>query len=260
MGASLAAACAGTRLWCPDGRSPASAERASEAGAEPVALTEMVERAEVIVSVCPPAAAEQVGADVAAAGFAGTYVDANAIAPATSRRIAERFDRFVDGGIVGPPARSAGSTRLYLSGDGGAEVARRWAGSVLEVRLVPGGAGAASAVKACFASWTKGTAAHLLAIRALARAEGVEESLLAEWATSMPDLAERSERTAAGVGPKAWRFAGELEELAQAFADHDLPDGVGRAAAEVYRRLAHLQHAADPDLDSVVAALRDPEA
>ena len=260
MGASLAAVCRGTRLWCGDGRSDASRSRAVASGLEDVGSIEaMVEQAAVVVSVCPPASAPEVARDVAAAGFAGIYVDVNSISPATTRLIGDQFARFVDGGVVGPPVQSSGSTRLYLSGNDAGEVAELWTGTALETRVVEGGAGAASAVKICFAAWTKTTAALLLAIRALATAEGVEEALLAEWATSMPGLADQSARAASGNAPKAWRFAGELEEIAASFAAHDLPDGFGTAAAEVYARMAGFKDASATTLPDVIEAIRHPE-
>jgi 3-hydroxyisobutyrate dehydrogenase-like beta-hydroxyacid dehydrogenase len=259
MGASLAAVCDGTRLWCGDGRSSATRARAEGAGLVDVgSLAALAARAEVIVSVCPPGAAIDVAHQVAAAGFHGIYVDVNAVAPATARLIGGQFERFVDGGVVGPPVHSAGSTRLYLSGDVAPEVAELWAGSPLETRVVEGGPGAASAVKVCYAAWTKGTAALLLTIRALAVAEGVEDALLAEWATSLPSLGAQSQRAATGNAPKAWRFAGELGEIADGFAAHGLPDGFGRAAAEVYERLAGFKDTAEITLDAVIDTLTNP--
>jgi len=258
MGASLAAACSGERLWCSEGRSPATRARAEAAGLVDVAsLDDLVQRADVIVSVCPPASAAAVASSVAALGYDGTYVDVNAVAPATSRDIGTRFARYVDGGVVGPPARTANTTRLYLSGPEAAEIAELWAGSVVDARVVEGGVGAASAVKVCFAAWTKGTAALLLAIRALARTEGVEPALLAEWAMSQPDLEMQSQRAAGNNAAKAWRFAGELEEIADSFAASGLPDGFGRAASDVYERLGRFQNTPDVTLDAVLAALTD---
>ena len=257
MGASLAATCTGVRLWCGDGRSDATRERAAAAGLEDVGSIEaMSQRADVIVSVCPPGSAAEVAAQVVATGFNGIYVDVNAISPATSRQIGSQFARFVDGGVVGPPVRSAGSTRLYLAGDDADVVAALWDATLLETRVVAGGAGAASAVKVCFAAWTKGTAALLLAIRALAAAEGVEDALLVEWATSMPGMAEQSERAASGNAPKAWRFAGELEEIAASFAADDLPDGFGTAAADVYAWMAGFKDTTNATLAEVVLAIR----
>jgi 3-hydroxyisobutyrate dehydrogenase-like beta-hydroxyacid dehydrogenase len=260
MGASLAAVCLGDRLWCGDGRSAASHARAEAAGIDDVgSLDALVRRADVIVSVCPPAAALTVAGAVEAAGFRGIYVDVNAIAPGTARAIGGRFERFVDGGVVGPPVHSPGSTRLYLSGVDADQVAALWQATPLETRIVEGGAGAASAVKVCFAAWTKGTAALLLAIRALAAAEGVEESLLAEWATSLPALADQAERSATTNAPKAWRFAGEMEEIASAFAAQGLPSGFGDAAADVYRRLDGFKDATGITLRAVIDRLQRPQ-
>ena len=259
MGASLAAVCDGQRLWCSHGRSAATRMRAEAAGIEDVgSIDVLVRRADVIVSVCPPASAVAVARSVSSAGFDGVYVDVNAVSPATAREIAKLFQRFVDGGVVGPPVENPGGTRVYLSGDGAPEVARLWTGSPLETRVIDGGPGAASAVKVCFAAWTKGSAALLLAIRALADAERVEDALLAEWATSMPDLAGQSERAAATNAPKAWRFAGELDEIAHSFAAHGLPDGFGRAASDVYERLSRFKNDSNVTLGGVVDALRHP--
>jgi 3-hydroxyisobutyrate dehydrogenase-like beta-hydroxyacid dehydrogenase len=221
-------------------------------------LDELISRADVIVSVCPPDAAVDVAEAVSNAGFDGIYVDANAIAPATARSIGARFTNFVDGGIVGPPARAAGTTRLYLSGDLANDVAALWKDTLLETRIVDGGAGAASAVKVCFAAWTKGTAALLLAIRALAVAENVEDALIAEWATSQPGLDDQSMRAATGNAPKAWRFAGELDEIAKAFAGDDLPGGFATAAADIYQRLAQFKDVSGTTLQEVINALRLP--
>ena len=140
--------------------------------------------------------------------------------------------RYVDGGIVGSPPREAGTTRLYLSGESAEEVRELFAGSVLDARVVPN----ASALKMAYAAWTKGTAAMLLAIRELARAEGVEDALLAEWDLSQPELRERHERAARSAEAKGWRWVGEMEEIAASFEADGLPGGFHQAAAEMYRR------------------------
>lgn len=225
-------------LWASDGRSPETRARAAAAGLVDVgSLVGLTSRAETIVSVCPPGSALELANEVAGTGFAGRYIDANAVSPATARAIAECFDDVVDGGIVGPPPAQPGTTRLYLSGSSADAAASLFAGSDLEVRVVDGGAGAASAVKMCFAGWTKGTSALLFALRALAEAEGVTEALLGEWETSMPELIARSERSPATIGPKAWRFEPEMQEIADSFASAGLPDGFHRSAAEVYGRM-----------------------
>lgn len=256
MGETLAANCAETALWVAAGRSGDTRHRAeSNDLVECATLGALVDRADAIVSICPPAAAAGVAAEVEATGYDGLYVDANAISPATARTIAERFENFVDGSVIGPPAHTPGTTRLYLSGARADEVARWYEGSALDARVVGAEPGAASALKMAYASWTKiGSAMHL-AIRALASAEGVDQALVDEWNLSQPGLADRSHGIAAGVSPKAWRFTGEMDHIAASFADADLPSGFADAANEVYRRMAGFKGSEGTTLAEVLDAL-----
>lgn len=246
-------------MWIAAGRSDATKARAESEGLEPAhSLADALREVDIVVSVCPPSAAEAVAEDVAETGFDGVYVDANAIAPATSRRIGKRFARFVDGGIIGPPPIEQGSTRLYLSGDRltAESVAALWAGSELDARVIDGEVGAASALKMTYAAWTKGSAALLATIVAGAEAMNVGDDLAREWELSQSGLGERVTRTADGVGPKAWRFAGEMREIAASFDDAGLPAGFWEAAAETYDRLAPLREIDAPTVDLLVDLLR----
>ena len=73
-------------------------------------------------------------------------------------------------------------------------------------------------------------------VRALARAEGVEDTLLAEWALSQPGLDRRSLGAARSAAAKGWRWAGEMEEISASMTADGLPGGFHEAAAEVFRR------------------------
>ena len=124
-----------TVLWASAGRSAATAERAEAAGLEDAGdIAEVCRRCEILLSICPPHAAVEVAR--AASGFAGIYVDANAIAPDTARAIAKLQPRLVDGGIVGPPPSRSGTTRLYLSGEEAERIATLFAGTNLEARVL----------------------------------------------------------------------------------------------------------------------------
>ena len=246
MGAAIGAVLRGRGnpvLWASDGRGAETARRAEEAGLEDLgSVDELVRRSDVILSVCPPHAALDVARSASA--FTGVYVDANAVSPSTARAVADTVARVVDGGIVGPPPRSRGTTRLYLSGVEADSVAGLFAGTALDTRIVSGEVGAASAVKMAYAGWTKGTAALLLAVRSLARSEGVEPTLLEEWNLSLPELPEQSVRAARSAASKGWRWVGEMEEIAATFAAAGLPDGFHLAAAEVFRAISgDLAHA-----------------
>lgn len=262
MGAAVGAALrAGGQevLWASDGRSGASAERARRAGlADGGSVREVVRRCDVILSVCPPQAAVEVARS--AAGFDGLYVDANAVSPMTARTIAPLVRRCVDGGIIGPPPSREGTTRLYLSGPEAGAVADLFAGTLVDARVVSAEIGAASAVKMAYAAWTKGTAALLLGVRALARVQGVEQTLLEEWDMSQPQLADRSATAGRSALTKGWRWLPEMNEIADTFAGAGLPDGFHRAAAETYGRFPRgCADGGDP-VEQALAALCDPDA
>jgi hypothetical protein len=262
MGSSVGAALAGrARAVCAlDGRSAATRARAAADGLEDLGDEATLAReADVLISVCPPHAAGELAARVTALGFRGCYVDANAVAPETARRIAAVVEAvgadFVDGGIVGPPARHRGLTRLWLSGSRAPEIAALFTDSALETALLDDRPGSASALKMAFAAWTKGTTALLAAIRALADAEGVSDGLFEQWRILLPELAEGSDARIAGTLPKAWRFVGEMEEIARTFADRGLPDGFHLAAAEVYDRMARARAAGEDTVEATLARL-----
>jgi 3-hydroxyisobutyrate dehydrogenase-like beta-hydroxyacid dehydrogenase len=240
MGAAVGKCLAGAGhrvLWVPEGRGAETKERAEAAGLTGVPLAEIIARSDVIVSVCPPHAALDVARQVA--GFGGLYLDANAISPATAAEVAAIVTgggaAFADGGIIGPPPAAPGLTRLYLSGPRAAEAQALFGGTDVDARVVPP-PGTASAVKMAYASWTKGSAALLLAARALARAEGVEPVLLEEWGMSQPGLEKRWDGADRAAAAKGWRWTGEMVQIAAAMAAAGLPEGFHQAAAEIYRR------------------------
>jgi 3-hydroxyisobutyrate dehydrogenase-like beta-hydroxyacid dehydrogenase len=229
-----------TVLWNPSGRSRATTGRALAAGLTGTDFASLAARSSVILSICPPHAALDVARTVAETGFSGIYADANAISTETAAEVASIATAggadYVDGGIIGAPPENAGHTRLYLSGPRAGEVRALFGRSALDARLAEGPPFAASAVKMAYAAWTKGTSALLLACRALARAEGVEQTLLAEWALSQPSLDQRSEGAANSAAAKGWRWIGEMGEIAASMTAAGLPAGFHEAAGEIYDR------------------------
>lgn len=229
-------------LWDPAGRSRATTGRALAAELTGVAFDRLIAKSSVIMSICPPHGALDVARQVAAAGYTGCYVDANAVSVATAEQVAAIVTgggaTYVDGGIIGPPPEIAGHTRLYLSGPHANEVRPLFSRSPLDARIAEGPRYAASSVKMAYAAWTKGSSALLLAARALARASGVERTLLAEWSLSQKPLVAQSERSASAAAAKGWRWVAEMDEIAASMAAVGLPPGFHEAAADVYDRAA----------------------
>jgi 3-hydroxyisobutyrate dehydrogenase-like beta-hydroxyacid dehydrogenase len=219
-------------VWVSAGRSAETRSRAEAAGlTDAGTLGELAWTCDVVLSLCPPEFAADVAEELRATGFTGRLVDANAVSPAKVHRIAPA----VDGSVIGPPPRTAGTTRLYLSGPDAGEIAALFGGSVLETRVVDDQIGSASALKMVYAAYTKGVSALLLALRETARAFDVDDALLAEWARSQPQLEGLCELATAQAAEKAWRWVDEMEEIAATFAMAGQPNGFHRAAADVYR-------------------------
>jgi len=247
-------------VWASENRGAASRKRAEDAGLEDLeTLHRALAESTAVLSICIPSGAFGLARQVAAKGFRGTYIDANAISPAHSREIGLTVENagatFVDGSIIGLPPTPTRPARLYLCGTGAPAVAAFFEGSQTQPIVMDGAIGAASALKVCYAAWSKGETALLGIIRSLARHEGVDETLLKEWNRSQPGVAQKSEQIAARAW-KAWRWVGEMEEIAASFDAANLPSGF-LANAEIYRRLADYKDSAErPSSEEVSARLR----
>jgi 3-hydroxyisobutyrate dehydrogenase-like beta-hydroxyacid dehydrogenase len=262
MGASVGAAVRSnghTVLWASAGRTGSTSARARRADLQDAGtVADLVKASEIVLSVCPPHAAEEVATEVAQIGFSGVYVECNAISPNRTRAIQEIVEKagahYVDGGIVGGPAWTRDAkTRLYLSGPRAHEVAACFEGSLLTTPVISERIGAASALKMGYAAYTKGTTALLTAILGMVEKEGVRAELADQWGETFTD---QTVRRVCSNTAKAWRFVGEMYEIAATFEGAGMPGGFHRAAAEVYERLeAFKDQTEPPPIESVLEVL-----
>ena len=263
MGAAIGAGLIAGRhriVWASADRGAQTRRRAQNAGFDDLeTLARVAQAADIVFSVCPPHAALEQARAVAACGFGGVYVDANAVSPETAREVGRVVEAvgasYVDAGIIGPPPNPGASVRLYLCGSRAGDIAPLFERSIMQAIALEGPVGTASALKVCYAAWNKGATALLAGIRALAEHEGVDKALLSEWKISLPDIPKRSEMITVSAR-KAWRWIAEMEEIAASFDAVGLPAGFHLAAADIYRRLEGFKDAANPPaLAEVTAAL-----
>ncbi len=264
MGISIAASAKNSGhevYWVSQGRSQQTSERAHQQDLQDAnTLAELCRNCDVILSVCPPHAAEDVARRVAERSFTGSYVDANAISPGRVERIREIINaggaNFVDGSIIGGPAWEPGRTWLYLSGPKAEDAASCFVKGPLETAVIGDSIGKASALKMCFAAYTKGTTALLSAILVTAESLGVRQDLERQWSRNGSDFADKSIQRVRQVTAKAWRFVGEMEEISTTFDEAGLPGEFHQAAADIYRRISHFKNASEtPSLEAVLTAL-----
>lgn len=256
-----------------DDRSERTKSLAAEAGLEDVGSVErLVTEASHVLSVMVPSeavgAAERVARALQSTGAAPIYADLNAISPGTTRRVGEIVEeagaRFVDGGIIGGPPRGSVNPRIYLSGPNAPDLA------VLEehgliLPVIGDQVGQASGLKMCYASMTKGLQALGTELLVTARLLGLDEPLRAEMESSQPAIRQWLAKSMLGMPPKAHRWIGEMEEIAQTFEEVGLTPRMLLGAADMYRWIATTEPGHETpenrdknrDLDGLVAALAE---
>ena len=245
------------------GRSEASAARARDAGMAAAADERaLLDDADFFLSILPPSEAEAVAARLAPALQSlprkPVYVDCNAISPQTALRVAAVVEptgaAFVDGGIIGGPPRAGYSPAIYASGPaaGRSAVLKDYG---LDWRIVAGPLGAASGLKMSYAGITKGTTAIAAAMLLGAARFGCAEALLAELGASQPELLKRMRTGIPGMYDKAYRWVGEMEEIAD-FLDANPPSSaMYRDIAKLYDFLAAAEAETGPGADNAIATL-----
>ena len=226
-------------ITCLEGRSARTRGLAEKAGIGDVpSYGDLVKETDLIISILVPSEAERTAARVAEAvnGADLVYVDCNAIAPATAKRIGDVITgaggQIIDAGIIGGPPREPKTTRFYCSGpDTSAFMQLNDYG--LDVRSVGNEIGQASGFKMCFAAGTKGVTALQTELLVAAKALGLYDALIDEL--GMGDRLAGMERGIPGMPVKAKRWVGEMEEIAKTFGDLGLTPKMYEGAADMYR-------------------------
>ncbi len=205
------------------GRSAASAERVHRAGIGTVEdLAAVARTCPLVLSIVPPDKALEVARGFAAAFVRGSarlvYVDCNAIAPETAAAIGEVIVRagmgYVDAGIIGgPPHDGYDGPHIYACGPDVAAFEVLNAHGLFVLPLA-GDIGIASALKMCYGGLTKGITGIGSAMFACAEYGGVSEALKNEFGTSQPELYAWLTRQIPRMYPKAYRWDGEMREIA----------------------------------------------
>ncbi|BAY10136.1 6-phosphogluconate dehydrogenase NAD-binding protein [Calothrix sp. NIES-2098] len=233
-------------------------------------VKQLVIESDVVLSVLVPAAAteaaEQVAEAIASIGKSILYVDANAISPQKVRTIGQIIEskggEFVDASIIGPPPRVPNRTRIYASGRKAVEL-QQLRDYGLDIRVIGDEIGQASGLKMSYAALTKGLTAIGTELLIAAHRLGLDRQLWDEVSTSQPELAKILTRSLPSMTPKAHRWIGEMEEIADTFAALDLTDRIFQGAADVYRLVKETslgketpeQNKRDRPLSEIITAL-----
>ncbi len=241
-----------------EGRSAASRSRADAAGMIEVEI-DRISAADFILSIVPPSQAtgiaKRLAAAIARSPRKPAYADCNAVDVRTVKDIADIVDasgaRFVDGAIIGaPPKPGEPGPTFYFSGQF-AEEMRTLSDHGLRVRILEGPVGAASALKMSYAGITKGLTALGAAMVLAASRAGAAAALHDELAASQPQLLQRFAKSLPDMFPKAYRWSGEMREIAAFVGDDAAARQAFEAFAELYERLGLDYRESEVEIDAI---------
>lgn len=228
-------------------RSQRTQRLAAKAGVtDLLSYAELVEQADLILSILVPAQAVKAAQRVAEATTQADvlYVDCNAVAPRTVKKIDRIIKNvggnFLDASIIGPPPRSDESTRFYASGPnvGQLSILNQYG---LEIRPLGQEIGQASAIKMCYAALTKGLTALCAELLTAAETLGVSADLAEEFELSQTALYQRMQKGLPSLPSKSRRWIGEMEEIAVTFADVGLTPNILAGAADIFRFISQTE-------------------
>ncbi|MBN8888728.1 MAG: NAD(P)-dependent oxidoreductase [Rhodospirillales bacterium] len=212
----------------------------------------LVRWAEAVLSILPPGEAlglaERLAPVLAERPGQVLYADCNAVSPPTVQAIAAAVPaaRFVDVGIIGgPPKQDGPGPKLYASGPHAPALLGLCTHGI-DLRVIEGGSGAASALKMSYAGITKGLTALGSAMALGAAQAGAAEALRAELADSQPALLAWLQRSVPDMFPKAYRWVAEMQEISAFLGDIPARD-IHLGAASLFAALAEANANQTPD-------------
>jgi 3-hydroxyisobutyrate dehydrogenase-like beta-hydroxyacid dehydrogenase len=241
MGGGIAAqavANAAEVLWVPAGRSEATTARAVAGGLEAVStVAELVERSDIILSICPPMFAEAVAAELGEHDVTGRIVvEANPVTGQQLDRIAESLPgaRLVDGAIIGSVPGTGMKPALYVAGpsDATGTLHDLFAGTDVIVRDLGSEVGKASGLKSAYSTFQKGSRVLAALAHALGDEHGVRDELL-ELAQQRSGSYLSEPDYVAEMAAIAWRWAPDLAVAAAELSAAGFPGQAVSALGDV---------------------------
>ena len=233
-------------ITCLAGRSERTRGLAEKGGFDDVKdLETLTRRADVILSIIPPAAgpamAETVAAAMGRSGARPPYADCNALAPATACRIAGIIETagapFIDASICSLAPSPGALPRIYASGADTTPL-EALDGHGIAVKPLGTEVGRASGLKMCYGGLTKGIATLHTAVLLAAEAMGLSDELREELMYSQEDTYAAMQWKVPRLPADSGRWMGEMEETAASFAAVGVTPNFHRGALDIYALLS----------------------
>ena len=210
-------------------------------------LPRVVEQAEIVLSIVPPAVAKTVAAEFVAAARQTAkrplYVDANAISPMTTQEVGEIITKaelpYLDACIIGPARDVRGRCTFYVSGAEGKRFEEQ-IGQSIRTQVLGDQIGQASAFKIAFSGLNKGLAALLFELTTAGEEFGFLEELLHTYSSVLPGIMQTLEWLVPTYPMHSARRADEMAELADMLEHSGFSSVMARGTQETLAAVGRL--------------------
>ena len=231
-------------------RSETTRQRAENVGVKCLpSMNQLVQEADLIVSIVVPSAAKKVAAKTSKAAIKTRrkdllYLDANAISPMTAEEIGKTLAggdvEFVDGCIIGSAAKMDKGAVIYVSGARATEVLDLNSYG-FSVKVLGPAVAQASAFKVVYAGLTKGLQGLFVELLMGARSFGLLDEILQRYEESFPGLLDKVNASIVALRIHAGRRAEEMDELRRTFNHHGMNSFMAPAVKKVLESIAALE-------------------
>ena len=231
-------------------RSETTRQRAENVGVKCLpSMNQLVQEADLIVSIVVPSAAKKVAAKTSKAAIKTRrkdllYLDANAISPMTAEEIGKTLAggdvEFVDGCIIGSAAKMDKGAVIYVSGARATEVLDLNSYG-FSVKVLGPAVAQASAFKVVYAGLTKGLQGLFVELLMGARSFGLLDEILQRYEESFPGLLDKVNASIIALRIHAGRRAEEMDELKRTFNHHGMNSFMAPAVQKVLQSIAALE-------------------
>jgi len=248
-----------------DGRSKKTIKNAKSNNIKNVTLSDLIDKSDIILSIIPPSASVEVANKLSKLSQLNskplTYVECNAISPDTTKFIEKSFvatafkgSKYIDGSIIGTAPNDTYKPKLYVSGKYANKI-EFLESKAFQIINLGEKLEAASSIKMCYASLTKGTSALWISLLLLSKKLNIFDELIEELDYSQKDTLIKMENQIPKLPLKSGRWIAEMQEIASTYVSQGLNSGSFDNSAYIYSLVALIENKEIKDLSNLMNEL-----
>ena len=248
-----------------DGRSEKTIKNVKSTNIKNTTQSDLVMKSDIILSIIPPDSSVQVAQQLSELSQLNskpiTYVECNAISPNTTQFIEKSFmtkafknSKYIDGSIIGTAPNVRYKPNLYISGKYANEIESLQSKAFKIINLGMK-LEAASSIKMCYASLTKGTNALWISLLLLSEKLNIFDELIEELNYSQKDSLTKMKNQIPKLPTKSGRWIAEMREIASTYKSQNLHPGSFDNSSYIYNLVSLIENNNIKDLADIVTEL-----